>query len=222
MRKIIFTLLFTCCMSFIYSQTASILQIRMSPVNPTENDTVYFYVDAAFSSSDCHLGSSGLSGVGNQFTASATHCLGFLTAICYATDTFELLPMSAGNYVFNMELSTGASIGPMPCTPGIAPDTTAIVNFSVGPITGIETVEKTNDLFKIYPNPSNGQFTIQLKDIGERSSNHIRIACADSRLVREFNMITEKKQVNLSKGVYFLQLKNDQMMLTTKKLIVTD
>lgn len=222
MRKFISTLLFICIMPFVYGQFGRITQITMNPVNPTANDTIYLYVDYFLSSHNIPDINS-LTSIGNQITVSATHCLGITAMPSTPTDTFELLPMPSGNYVLNMELRTAISFGPGPCVPAITPDTTAVVNFSVGAVTGMESFEKSKDLFEVYPNPSNGQFTIRMKNINDRyPGNHIKIIFADGRLVKEFNMTEEKEQVTLSKGIYFLQLMHDQRILTTKRIVVVE
>jgi len=107
----------------------SITNISCYPANPTTNDTIYLYVDCSFGSSSCDMFTSSHSVTGNTIFASSLHCLGMLTAMCNATDTFMILPLSQGNYIFNMTLSSGSG-GP-PCTAGIVADDNQLFSFSV-------------------------------------------------------------------------------------------
>jgi len=130
MKKIIFLFLVIFLSFNINAQiSGSITNISCSPANPTTNDTIYVFVDTQFPSSDCLLMTSNFSINGNTIIASAQHCLGMLTAICNTTDTFMILPLSIGIYIFNMTLSSG--FGGPPCTPGIVADDNQLFTFSV-------------------------------------------------------------------------------------------
>ena len=107
----------------------SITNISCYPANPTTNDTIYLYVDCSFGSSSCNMLTSSHSVTGNTIFASSLHCLGMLTAMCNTTDTFMILPLSVGNYIFNMTLSSG--FGGPPCTAGIVADDNQLFSFSV-------------------------------------------------------------------------------------------
>ncbi len=106
MKKLIFFYLYI-FLSFNLNAQGAITNISCSPANPTVNDTIYFFVETQFPSSDCLLMNSSFSINGNSIIASAQHCLGMLTAICNTTDTFMILPLSVGTYIFNMTLSSG-------------------------------------------------------------------------------------------------------------------
>lgn len=107
----------------------SIINITQWPINPSSNDTIYFYADLQFPSSDCQLDFTNHTIVGNTIIANTQHCLGMLSAMCNATDTFMLLPLPVGSYTFDLTLTSGG-VGP-PCTPGIAIDDNMVFTFSV-------------------------------------------------------------------------------------------
>ena len=109
--------------------SGSITNISCYPANPTTNDTIYLYVDCSFGSSSCDMFTSSHSVTGNTISASSLHCLGMLTAMCNTTDTFMILPLSVGTYIFNMTLSSG--FGGPPCTAGIVADDNQLFSFSV-------------------------------------------------------------------------------------------
>ena len=75
----------------------------------------------------------------------------------------------------------------------------------------------TNDLFKVYPNPSTGLFTIAFS---ETPQENIVIRDISGRIIEEKTLSNSKTQIDLSnyaKGVYFLTLKNTAII---EKLIV--
>ena len=95
--------------------------------------------------------SKGITVNGLTVSASALHCIGMLTVICNYTDTFSIGPQAAGNYNFDMTLSSGA--GMSPCSPGIVPDDTKSYSFSVSPVTDLVSV-KNQETLKVFPNPA--------------------------------------------------------------------
>jgi len=221
MKKILFTLsLMSLMFQTVYAQFGSISQVIVTPSNPTMNDSIYFYVNEMFTTSGCMLSSSNINVSGNQVAASALHCLGPFTAICNAVDTFVIAPLPDGNYTFTMALSSGISVGPLPCSPGIIPDTVVSVNFTVGTITGIQDVYNYDQLLEVYPNPSNGKLAIQLEN--REKGYSIQVVSIDGRIVKELVMRKRKEIINLNRGIYFLRLIEDGKVLTTKKVVVVE
>ncbi|MCS6796699.1 MAG: T9SS type A sorting domain-containing protein, partial [Raineya sp.] len=76
----------------------------------------------------------------------------------------------------------------------------------------------------IYPNPSQGKFTIRLSE-NLYSSVHIRIVDLQGKVIEEQNLAVSGRnlQVNttLSKGMYVLQL-NIEGKTFTRKLVITE
>lgn len=84
---------------------------------------------------------------------------------------------------------------------------------SVGYITGIE--EKSEQSFALYPNPSDGQFTIDLNDTVQ---SNVFIRNVHGQLI--FNQrALSKLELNLSAGLYFVTVENSSNR-ATEKLIV--
>lgn len=71
--------------------------------------------------------------------------------------------------------------------------------------------------FMVYPNPSNGNFTIQVPDsfIGSR----VVIYNLLGQSIKEFSVNQVNQNANLDKGVYLLQIQKDNQLIT-KKIIV--
>ena len=109
--------------------SGTIANITCVPTYPNTNDTIYLYVSCYFASSSCNMFTSSHNVAGNTIFASSLHCLGMLTTTCNTTDTFMILPLSTGNYIFDMTLSSG--FGGPPCTAGIVADDNQLFTFSV-------------------------------------------------------------------------------------------
>ena len=120
-----------------------------------------------------------------------------------------------------MVLNSG--FGEIQCTPGIVSDDISSLAFVAVTSTGVDDLESDNGVFEVYPNPSQGQFTIAMKGFDYMvSRSKVRVFFADGRLVKEIAITGEKEQFNLSKGIYFLQFVDKQNILKTKKLIVLE
>lgn len=113
--------------------------------------------------------------------------------------------LSAGNY------SVTVSDGNCTCT-----DIVTITNIS-----GI-TDNETNKYFSIYPNPSDGVFTISLMDFTEKDFSIIvfditgrnvyseQIACTGSKFEKNIDLN------NLSDGIYYLKFVSEEKVFTRK------
>ncbi|MFT6166967.1 MAG: hypothetical protein ACJASF_001661 [Vicingaceae bacterium] len=82
--------------------------------------------------------------------------------------------------------------------------------------------KKESSALKIYPNPTEGQLTVELleEDFGE--SNTIEIRSISGQLVLKDNVNNMKKQLDishLSKGIYFITVANS-VRIETKKLVL--
>ena len=146
MKKLLLILLCLPIIGFSQIQN-SIISLTVSPVYPTETDTVYIYAELMFSSSDCEcfVKTDYLSA--NHITASTQHCLGMLSAICNTTDTFKFDPLAAGAYIFDLTLSSG--FGGPPCTAGIIPDDYDTITFYVSQLSAIEEHTTNKELLKV-------------------------------------------------------------------------
>ena len=143
MKKLLLILL--CVPLFGFGQ-GSIISFTISPIYPTETDTVYIYADLMFSSSDCNCFTKTHYMSANSITATTLHCLGMLTTTCNTTDTFKIEPLGTGTYIFDLTLSTG--FGGPPCTAGIVPNDYDTITFSVSPSTSVEEYNTNKKLLR--------------------------------------------------------------------------
>lgn len=150
------------CLSAIYifspklSSAQFIQSLTVLPVNPTTNDTITVIADCAFPAGSCDESTQTLFVAGNQVFASALHCIGMLTIICYDNDTFKIDPLPAGNYTFHFQLDAGGL--PSPCTPGIVPGPSDSISFVVSPAVGMAEMI-TQDAISVFPNPSHNRIS---------------------------------------------------------------
>lgn len=128
----------------------TITAISIQPANPTVNDQIEILVDLQFPYSGCDADYQGHSLQGSTIIASAHHCVGMLAAICNTTDTFQIGQLPAGNYTFDMTLSSG--FGGPGCSPGIVPDDSDQLQFTVSGSVGI--IDPRTTELSVYPNPT--------------------------------------------------------------------
>ncbi len=179
----------------------SITSITYSPAAPTPADTIYFYVDLMFPSGSCPLANSTSNLLGSTVMASSLHCVGLLAVICSITDTFIVLPLPAGNYIFDMTLNSGQL--PIPCTPGIVPDDNQVLNFAVSVATDLDEIIAPIEV-AISPNPSAGLF--ELKNLN--NSNVIVYDVLGNELINKVNLNTTYI-LDISdkpKGIYLMKV----------------
>jgi hypothetical protein len=183
----------------------TILSFSTLPATPTANDAVKVVASLSFTSGDCELSEQGHTTNLAHTTAYAHHCLGMLTVICYATDTFELGTLPAGDHTFVLSLSSGG--GPPPCTPGIVIDDTDSITFTVDPGVGIHSPDAVD--FSVYPNPASSSIVI---DCGMRILNcELKITNAIGQLVHQSAIQNPQSAIDvssLSPGLYYLTLQS--------------
>jgi hypothetical protein len=200
MKKMCLLFAFGWSVSFGFGQS-TIQGFTISPANPTNEDTIYVYADFAFPSGDCEQDFQSHQLNGTTIQAASHYCLGMLTVICYATDTFKIDPLPAGNYDFVLTLTSGG--GPVPCTPGIAVDDIDTLSFTVTDIAGVEGLMPGIKL--IYPNPT--EDFINLGAIGDDIMN-VKVFSLSGYNV---DVIIENNRLDvsrLSSGEYYLRIED--------------
>ncbi|MFT7612428.1 MAG: hypothetical protein ACI9J3_001388 [Parvicellaceae bacterium] len=95
---------------------------------------------------------------------------------------------------------------------------TALVSVYVEEPVGIAQPEQIE--FKVYPNPSSGQFTLELQDY---QNIHVTVRDLQGKLVLTHSLGSDKTLVNTSnwaKGTYLLELVRDSKPIGSQKLIL--
>lgn len=178
----------------------TISSLTVSPPNPTVNDDIEIHALVQFTSGDCQLDNQGHNINGNSIEAYSHHCVGLLTVICPTTDTFQIGQLPAGDYSFNFTLTSG--FGGAGCSPGIVPDDSDQIQFTVSPSVGIDEI--TWDQNFAYPNP-----VTDILFLSEKLEESAVIADINGRTVFEISEGSAQISVEqLSPGVYFLRTKS--------------
>ena len=106
---------------------------------PVLNDTTSFdiYITSIYPDGPCDLHIQSYSVFGSIVEAQSEHCIGSLGSSCISTDTFHILPLVAGTYIFRYDLTY--TLDSASCT-GIAGTNYYSTSISVFPIiTGVES-----------------------------------------------------------------------------------
>ncbi|MEP7264560.1 MAG: T9SS type A sorting domain-containing protein [Bacteroidota bacterium] len=205
MKKNIYTLLFL-LMLFVPVRAQFINTLRVYPANPTTADSVLLLADVSFPSGTCETYMHTFSPIGSDFHAYSIHCVGPLTYICNATDTFYAGILSAGTHRFIYSVDAG--FGPMPCNPGIVAGPTDTLNFIVSVATGI-----TDPSNPIHPDFYINEKYLYLKHPGKSMKTayiyNVNGQVVLQRTVKEENTISLE---GIASGIYTLMLTsgNDQ------------
>ena len=200
---------------------ANIFSISMSPLQPTEMDTITFTVIKSMDSGPYHKSLSSWV-QGSIINASIEHCFDNYATEELEYDEFKVGPFVSGNYVFKLTTYDGFGAVPWICTPGAKPDDTMSVNFEVTKLTGISANYKNKDLLKIYPNPSDGRVFIQAgKDLTGEGEKKIQIISLEGKVVSAYKIgLANTTEITLLRGIYYLQLFDNEELLTTKRIVV--
>ncbi len=211
--KTTFTILVSLCISFNAVNAQWINSLTVKPANPNINDTIYILADCSFPSGSCDQHFQVMSVNQNTIYASSVHCLGMLTFICDATDTFAIAPLPAGNYNFVYHVDYGAL--PAPCNPGINPGPTDSVSFTVTSTSGLPLPEEPDLNFNVYPNPAKDILNVTSTQDALLNKNLTLIVYAITGKEILRSTITSKEQkidiVNWLPGSYLIRISGDNL-----------
>ena len=84
--------------------------------------------------------------------------------------------------------------------------------------TGIFQINQTQN-FSIYPNPSNGNFTINVKN---KNAASIEIYNVMGEKIFSAKLMNPKTEIELNAkpGMYFYQIKNDNGIIENSKIVI--
>jgi len=214
MKRLI--LFFTLLLSSICTSQV-IDSIRISPQQPSTEDTITILVYSTFNSGGCE-GTTSQSVINNEIYSNSIHCVGMLTVICHDIDTFKINPLPEGNYHFYHTLSSGS--GPIPCSPGIVADDHDTLTFTVESKLGLDPIK--NDFIRIYPNPVTQKCMLSF-DAKHTSFQSIHVRDISHRKVVEQEILNSKQiELDLStltKGIYFCEIIGDKNVSEVIKIM---
>ena len=199
----------------------TITGFTIDPPAPTTTDIVKVYASVLFTSMSCDLDNQGHSTTGSSTSGYAHHCVGMLTAMCNAIDTFNLGMLPAGSHVFDMTLTSGSG-GP-PCTPGVVPDDQRNITFTVTLATGIANYNLLNNI-SIFPNPINTTATVRINETLKVKNAEMKIVDVMGRVVKTISSIQSNEftfdRDKLSDGIYFYELMQGNEIIAKGKMVI--
>ncbi|MEP7265217.1 MAG: T9SS type A sorting domain-containing protein [Bacteroidota bacterium] len=177
-----------------------VTSFTVDPLYPTTTDTITVYVQCDFTNAPCE-GFAQVDNIsGTQINATAFHCVGSLSTLCTDFDTLVIAPLAAGQYTLSVLLLQGDMMAG--CIVGATPPGFGAVLIDVTQATSIAEITHNNEL-AISPNPSDGNFSIKRKSIGEST---IKIFSTDGRLMQSLLLSGTETNVacSLKPGVYIV------------------
>jgi hypothetical protein len=144
--------------------------------------------------------------------------------ICAGNSTV-LTASGANTYSWNTGATTSTiSVSPIVNTTYTAMGTSSVTgctgmvtaNIVVSPCTGINQLVVKSSEFTVYPNPSNGEFTIE---ISNGINKIIEISDLTGRIVSKNTSVTDKVNVNISNlanGIYYVKIQSSNAVEVIK------
>ncbi|MCX6230639.1 MAG: T9SS type A sorting domain-containing protein [Bacteroidetes bacterium] len=192
------------------AQLPIIDSLKIIPANPTTIDSVKIICSAYFPSGGCLLSSSSVTITGNTISINAGHILGMMAYICHSTDTITIGKLETGTYelYYHIYDPQNSSISDI--------DT---IFFTVYNITGINSFEKSENDFSIYPNPSGNEIFVDIISHPYEKFN-IDIFSVFGQKIKTITDINGKTAIdidNLAEGAYFIVITNEKKQMWSKK-----
>jgi len=154
----------------------------------------------------------------------------FLTQIQSTLTSYSDLTPPAGNVFYQIEV-----VSPHPCYPdsiyaksntNYNTSRSNTVNTNMAPNTGFVRSVNNDMTMQVYPNPNKGNFTLEINSSSNKLEYYnIEVYSVMGQLIFTDNIEVQNKAIkamqfdNLSNGVYFIHLRNDNNVLTTKFVI---
>jgi hypothetical protein len=185
--------------------------IEVIPASPTTTDNVKIATTVTTPNLGIFLSSSH-SVIGLTINAEACYFNGGLTAPQVYYDTLDIGTLNAGTY--DVDFTAYQSLDTTMCTY----TDTMTSNYSFTVTDGTSSVHSiTQQIGKLYPNPSNGKFTIQLSEgIG---ANRVRICSISGELIYQVGF-QEEMNLNLESGIYLIEFWEGDSILGYQRLVL--
>jgi hypothetical protein len=170
--------------------------IEVIPSTPSSSDIVKIATTVTTPNQGSFIYSSH-SVSGNTIDIEACYYSGLLTATQTFYDTLEIGVLSPGTYTVDF---TAYQASDTICnyTDTMTTTSSFVVIESTGGLNPI-----SNQLGKIYPNPSSGFFRIELPN--ELNVTHVRVHSLSGKIVHQ-GVFQEEMNLNLDSGTYFIEL----------------
>ena len=201
------------------AQGGQINNITMSPLTPSQNDSITFVVNVGFPSGSCMAHYNELFIFNDSIVNISSYCYGTFYYVCQDIDTIIIPPLSPGDYVFRYSLH---SYSTMSDCPFFYPVDSVDVNFSVLNSLGIKDNLNRQNLFNIYSTDNGKNLIIHLNANMVRYSN-VRLTMMNllGQKVNEeiFSESEYVLNINYPSGLYFVTIDMNGIYQTKKIFI---
>jgi hypothetical protein len=186
-----------------FGDTASIGSFKLYAADSSD---VFF---ASLNNAGTFLAASSVGGIADSFEP-----LGYESGNAICAD-------SLGNAYATGGLLNGGNFGSTTVTPYGRTD---VFITKISRLVSVNTVVNTlQKNIHIYPNPGNGNFTIDLAQTVNQKIDISIYNCLGQTIEAKTNRLSSKINVDLSSaddGMYFIEIKGDDKTITTKKIVV--
>lgn len=185
--------------------------IEVIPGSPTTADSINIVTTVTTPNQGMFLYSSH-SVNGSVIEIEACYYSGLFKATQTFYDTLNIGFLSAGNYT--VEFTAYESIDTAACTftDTMTLDTTFTVTSTPA---GLGSISK--ELGKLYPNPSNGSFTIELPE--EIQATNIQIRSISGEVLKQMEF-SERIDLNLAAGMYLIEFLEKDIRIGYKRFMI--
>lgn len=201
------------------AQGGGINNINMTPLSPTQNDSITIVVSVGFPSGGCMGHYNELFTFNDSIVNISSYCYGVLYYVCQDMDTIIIPPLSPGDYLFHYTLQSYCTMSDCPF---FYPVDSVDVNFTVLNSLGIKDDLNRQNLFNIYSTDNGNNLIIHLNTSIARYSN-VRLTMMNllGQKVNE-EIFSESDYVlnnNCPSGLYFVTIDMNGTY-QTKKLFI--
>lgn len=209
--------LLVCLMTFTLGGTCQhIDSVRMSPKNPTSNDSTIFLVYVGFPSSYCYDKIHGTQITNNTITNISQYCYGSYMVVCHNVDSVKVPKLSPGSYTFHYVLQSSLQVfGCSTYTPTDSLDFPFSINYPLG----IDNHSIPN-IFNIT-DFDNRKIIVRMSE-SKKSILFIYNLLGNKLFEISLNSIESEISVNLTKGLYLVKVSTEDGKSQTKKIIIKE
>lgn len=214
LRKMFLTLFISFLTATLFSQT--IIGVQNYPTNPTNIDNINIFTENFFTSGPCWIDSSNIVINGNDIVCDAYFSVGMLAVMCTSYDTFQLGQLNDGTYQFhfNLYMSMNSTL-----------HDSVTISFTIGSVGYENKYIQSSEI--IYPNPSQGIFTLSLKQEDTDGEVTLKVFSPDGKEIKTFNIRSSEHTTRIDLSYlpagnyfYYLELK-DRHKIKSGMLIIT-
>ncbi|MBC7695329.1 MAG: T9SS type A sorting domain-containing protein [Burkholderiales bacterium] len=190
---------------YITGQFGNTAMFGSSSVTAADSSDVFF---ASFNNTGNFISAASVGGIPDS-----VETLGYESGVAICAD-------GIGNVYATGGLLNGGTFGSTSVT---SYDRTDVFVTQLSQMVGVHNLLSSTKSIYIYPNPGNGIFTIDLTSLTNQKVDITIYNCLGQSIEKKMNRPAGKVNIDLSSmedGIYFVELKDDDKIILTKKVVV--